>query len=322
MTYALIFILLVLLELAYLRAAERLGIVGIPSPRGSSKEVAIIGCGIIFLFGVWLYAAFFGLSYLWFILGLSLIGLVSFADDIKPMPVSLRLVVHFSAVALMFYQFGIFHSYPWWALLLAIIGCVAILNEYNFMDGINGITVGYSFAVLLPIFYLNETYQFISQQFLLIVGISLLIFSFFNFRKNTRFFAGDVGSFSIAYIILFSLGLLIIKTQDICYLVFLAVYGVDATLTIIHRIFLHENIVHAHRKHAYQIMANELKIPHLVVVSIYMTLQLIISAGLIFLPVNHYIYLVSVIIALAVAYLLFMKRYYHLHEEYLKSNTK
>ena len=157
------------------------------------------------------------------------------------------------------------------------------------------------------------------MPYLYVVGLSLLVFCFFNFRKKAKCFAGDVGSISIAFIMLFALGKLILTTGDFSYIVFLAVYGADTVLTICHRIQLHENIVQAHRKHAFQIMANELHIPHTTVSSLYMAIQMLISAGLIWLPINHYLYLGLVVVALAAAYLIFMKKYYHLHEEYLKS---
>ena len=122
--------------------------------------------------------------------------------------------------------------------------------------------------------------------------MSLIVFCIFNFRRKAVCFAGDVGSISIAFILLFALCRLILATGDMSYLVFLAVYGVDAVLTICHRMQLHENLGEAHRKHAYQLMANELKVPQLLVTSLYMVLQLAISAGLIFLPVNHYVFIV------------------------------
>lgn len=322
MTFAIIFVMLVLLELAYFRVADRFNIIDKPNLRSSHKTIVLRGGGIIFLFGIWLYAAFFGLSYPWFILGLSLIGLVSFVDDIRSLPDSIRLVAQFAAMFLMFYQFDILSLQDWWIVLIALIVCVGIINAYNFMDGINGITGGYSIAVLLPLIYLNTSYNFISQDFLCVVGLSLLVFCFFNFRKKAKCFAGDVGSISIAFILLFAIGKLILQTGDLSYLIFIAVYGADTILTICHRIQLHENLGEAHRKHAYQLMANELKIPHVIVSSIYMALQLVISFGLIFIPVNHYLYMGLIIVALAAAYLIFMKRNYHLHEEYLKSKLQ
>lgn len=321
MTFLIIFLMLVLLELAYFRIADRFNIIDKPNLRSSHSSIVLRGGGIIFLFGVWLYAAFFGLDYPWFILGLTLVGLVSFVDDIHSLPDSLRLVVQFVSMFLMFYQFGILNFQDWWMVLVALIVCVGIINAYNFMDGINGITGGYSLAVLLPLIYLNSRDGFISQDYLYVVGLSLLVFCFFNFRNKAKCFAGDVGSISIAFILLFALGRLILRTGDLSYLTFLAVYGADAVLTICHRIRLHENLGQAHRKHAYQLMANELKMPHILVSTIYMILQLAISFGLIFIPINHYLYMGIIIAALAVAYLIFMKRNYHLHEEYLKSQA-
>lgn len=313
--------MLILFELAYFRVADRFNIIDKPNLRSSHKTIVLRGGGIVFLFAVWLYAAFFGLTYPWFILGLTLVALVSFIDDIHSLPDSVRLVVQFTAMFLMFYQFGILNFQDWWMVLIALIICVGIINAYNFMDGINGITGGYSIAVLVPLIYLNGIYDFISQPFLYTVGISLIVFCFFNFRKKAKCFAGDVGSISIAFILLFALGLLILKTKDFSYIVFLAVYGADAILTICHRIQLHENLGEAHRKHAYQIMANELKIPHTTVSSFYMAIQLLISAGIIYLPINHYIYMGITIVVLSILYLIFMKKNYHLHEEYLKSKA-
>lgn len=86
---------------------------------------------------------------------------------------------------------------------------------------------------------------------------------------------------------------------------------------------LHENLGEAHRKHAYQLMANELKIGHVKVSSLYMVMQLVISLGFIYLcPDNvacHWMYLVGALLVLSLTYVLFKKKYYHLHEEYLAS---
>lgn len=321
MLYLVIAVILMVAELLYFRIADRFNIIDKPNLRSSHKTIVLRGGGIIFLFAVWLYAAFFGLTYPWFILGLTLVGVVSFVDDIRSLPDSVRLVVQFTAMFMMFYQFGILNLHDWWMVLIALIVCVGTINAYNFMDGINGITGGYSIAVLVPLIYLNSKYSFISPEFLYVVGLSMLVFCFFNFRKKAKCFAGDVGSISTAFILIFALGLLILKTQDFSYIVFVAVYGVDTVLTICHRILLHENLGEAHRKHAYQLMANELKLPHTTVSSLYMAIQLLISAGLIYLPINHYVYLGIVLAALGTAYLLFMKKNYHLHEEYLKSKA-
>ena len=154
------------------------------------------------------------------------------------------------------------------------------------------------------------------------------MFCIFNFRPKgkAKCFAGDVGSISIAFIMLFAIGRLVVLTQDVTYLIFLLVYGVDGCLTICHRILLHENLGEAHRKHAYQLMANELKIGHVKVSLVYMAMQLAVSFGFIYLcpntVVGHWGYLVGALVVLAAAYVLFKKKYYHLHEEYLESLKK
>ena len=126
---------------------------------------------------------------------------------------------------------------------------------------------------------LSVANTFVNADFIYTVVCSVLVFCFFNFRKRAKCFAGDVGSVSIAFILLFLIGRLIIETEDFSWIVLLSVYGVDSVLTIIHRLMLHENIGLPHRKHLYQIMANELKIPHIMVSSIYMAVQAIIIVG-------------------------------------------
>lgn len=321
MIYAVIAAILMAAELLYFKIADRFNIIDRPNMRSSHTSITLRGGGVVFLFGAWIYAAFFGLTYPWFLIGLTLVGVVSFIDDVHSLPDSVRLVVQFAAMFLMFYQFGILNWNDWWIVCIALIVCVGITNAYNFMDGINGITGAYSLAVMLPLIYLNESVGFIAMPFLVVITLSILVFLFFNFRKKAKCFAGDVGSISMAFIVVFALGLLMLQTRDFSYIVFLAVYGVDTVLTIVHRIMLHENLGEAHRKHAYQLMANELKQSHLKVSAGYMIVQLAVSAGLIFIPINHYLYLGLVIILLSGAYVAFMRKYYHLHEEYLKSKA-
>ena len=196
------------------------------------------------------------------------------------------------------------------------------------MDGVNGITGACAMASLLPLALLNSTIGFVDQSLIYVVILADVVFCLFNFRPKgkAKCFAGDVGSIGVAYILLFMIGSLVLATGDVTYLIFLLVYGVDGVLTICHRILLHENLGEAHRKHAYQLMANELKIGHVKVSSLYAIMQLVISLGFIYLcpetMAAHWIYLVSAIIMLAIAYILFKKKYYHLHEEYLASLIK
>lgn len=318
-------VLLLVLELAYFKIADKFNIIDKPNERSSHSTVVLRGGGMIFFLGAWLYSAFYGFAYPWFLAGLTLISVVSFVDDVRSLPDSVRLVAQFVAAALAFYQLGILHLDMWWIVIVSLIVYVGITNVYNFMDGINGITGGYSLAVLIPLMLLNKDTSFVDQGLITVVAISVLVFCIFNFRPKgkAKCFAGDVGSISIAFIILFILGRLIFSSGDLTYLLLLVVYGIDACLTICHRIMLHENLGLAHRKHIYQLMANELKIGHVKVASIYMLLQLAISLIFIYLipdtVVAHWIYLVFVVLILSLVYILFKKKYYHLHREYLAS---
>ena len=327
-TYIIIFILLLIVELLYFRIADKCNIIDKPNERSSHSTIVLRGGGIIFLISVWIWSAFFGFQYPWFLVGLTLVAGISFVDDIHSLPDSVRLVAQFVAAAMAFYQLGILHWSMWWVILLALIVYVGATNVINFMDGINGITAGYSLAVLIPLALVNINGVFVEQSLIISMILASLVFCFFNFRPKgkAKCFAGDVGSIGIAFIILFLLGNVMIKTTDITWLIFLLVYGVDGCLTIAHRIMLHENLGEAHRKHAYQIMANELKIGHVKVTSLYMVMQLLISLGFIYLCPNtvlaHWLYLVTTLVVLAITYILFMKKYYHLHEEYLASLKK
>lgn len=323
--YILIFLLLLISELIYFRIADKYNIIDRPNERSSHTSIVLRGGGVIFLIGIWIWSLIFGFAYPWFLMGLTLVAGISFIDDIYSLPDSLRLVVQFIAAGFAFYQLDILHIEYWWIVILALIVYVGITNVINFMDGINGITAGYSLVVLVPMLLINLEQSYVENSLILVSILSVLVFCFFNFRPKgkAKCFAGDVGSVGIAFILLFLLGKVILQTKDLTYLIFLVVYGVDACLTIIHRIMLHEHLGHAHRKHAYQIMVNELNIGHVRVALLYMTLQLLISLIYVYvIPSNmlaHWLYLLAVVVILSVSYILFMKKYYHLHETYLKT---
>jgi len=313
MNYFFIFIFLFVAELAYFKLADYFNIIDKPNERSSHSRITLRGGGIIFYIGILLYFILNNFQYPWFFTGLTLITGISFADDIRPQSSKIRLVIHFVAMAFMFYQWNLF-SLSWYFTIFALIFCTGILNAYNFMDGINGITGGYSLLVAGALLYIN-VYQvsFVDNDFLYILLIALFVFSFFNFRTKAKCFAGDVGSVSIAFILVFLLGLLVIRTGDFSYLVLLSVYGVDTVLTITHRLILKENILQPHRKHVYQLMANELKIPHVFVSLIYILLQAMVIVGLFIFKLHSYYYLFVVIILLSFVYTLFKKRFFYLH---------
>lgn len=344
-TYAIIAAVLLVAELLYFKVADKCNIIDKPNERSSHSTIVLRGGGIIFTLSMIAWAVLMVIQgrdimpYLPFLCGLVLIAGISFVDDIHSLPDSLRMAVQMVSTLLMFWSVGLFglELSWWWIALIVIVAlffCVGATNFINFMDGINGITAAYALAMLAPIALVNGSRfnvqcssvpEFIEPSYLVVAIIGVLVFSIFNFRPKgkAKCFAGDVGSIGIAFIILFALGRLMLATRDVTWIVFFLVYGIDGTLTIIHRIMLHENLGQAHRKHAYQLMANELGMSHVVVSLIYMFVQLAVSLGFIYLCPNtvlaHWIYLIVAGLVLAGAYVLFMKKYYHLHEEYLAS---
>ena len=343
-TYIIIAAVLLATELLYLRIADKCNIIDKPNERSSHSTIVLRGGGIIFAISmiVWLILQMVQgewcmvQNYLPFMVGLVLICGVSFIDDVRSLPDSVRLVAQFVAMILMFYQLDMLHADLWWAVIIALIVCVGVSNIINFMDGINGITGAYAMASLIPLYLINSANGlsaqgvsgFVDESLIITVMLADLVFCYFNFRPRgkAKCFAGDVGSLVVAFILLFMISGLVMATGDVTYLIFLLVYGVDGVLTIFHRIMLHENLGQAHRKHVFQLMANELKMSHITVSLIYAGLQLAISLGFIYLCPNtivaHWIYLVVAGLVLAVAYVLFMRKYYYLHEQYLKSLEK
>ena len=345
LTYPITAVILLIAELLYFRIADKCNIIDKPNERSSHTTIVLRGGGVIFAISMIAWAIMMELQgrdivpYLSFLVGLVIVATVSFWDDIHSLPDGLRMAVQIIATLLMFWSLGLYTAIsPWWLMVLivvvALFFCVGATNFINFMDGINGITAAYSLAMLVPIALVNglgfkvqesSIQEFIEPSYLIMAIIGVLVFSIFNFRPKgkAKCFAGDVGSIGIAFIILFALGRLMVATRDVTWIVFFLVYGIDGTLTIIHRIMLHENLGQAHRKHAYQLMANELGMSHVVVSLLYFAIQLAVSLGFIYLCPNtviaHWIYLVLAGLVLAGAYVLFMKKYYHLHQEYLDS---
>ena len=298
-------------ELAYLLIAKKLGIVDVPHHQSSHTGAIIRGGGIVFYVAYLLWFVFCGYQYPMIFTGLTIMAVTSFADDVHSISPKVRLVLQFAAMMVMLYETRVFSLHLQQMLLLSI-ACVGAINIYNFMDGINGMTGGYSMVVLLSLLYINNFHlEFIDNDLLFYVLMADAIFSLLNFRGHAKCFAGDVGSLSMGFIIIFLLLKLMFKAGHMHWIAFVAVYLIDGGLTILHRLMMKENILKPHKKHAYQIMANELKMSHLKVSLIYMCLQAICCFWFILSPENTTMLLQFGILSLL--YLGFMHKYYHLH---------
>lgn len=306
MIYILVFLALFFLELIYFRMADRFDIIDRPNERSSHTTVTLRGGGVIFYLAALIYFVLSGFQYPWFFLGLTMMTVVSFLDDIFTLSNKIRLLIHFASVTLMAHQLDIFEMH-WYYVMITFVVVVGVINAYNFMDGINGITACYSLAVGSLLIIVNQKVNFVAQDLLVYTMLGMLVFTFFNFRSRAKCFAGDVGSVAIAYILLFALGALIIQTGNIIYLLFLTVYGVDTVWTILRRLYLGENIFEAHRSHLYQFLGNEAGINKLLISFLYGAIQFLLGLGVIYFSEKavfiQWIFALVVLGTLSVAYL-------------------
>jgi UDP-N-acetylmuramyl pentapeptide phosphotransferase/UDP-N-acetylglucosamine-1-phosphate transferase len=297
MEYSILGITLMIIMLLYFKVADRFNIIDKPNQRSSHTEITLRGGGIIFWFSALLYFAQHIETNYFFFTGITLVSLVSFWDDIQSLSNKLRISIHFLAITLIFLDLDLFHTIPIWGVLIAYVLAIGLINAYNFMDGINGITGIYTLAVMGALLYVNTKLQlFTDGSFIKYAMIASLVFLFFNYRKKAKCFAGDVGSIAIAFWVIYLVLKLILVTNSLIWLLFLAVYGVDAVCTIMHRLYLKQNIFEAHRLHFYQILSNEYKIQHRLVALLYGLIQIAIS----FLVVSLYQKVDEVIIFLII----------------------
>lgn len=313
MEYLGVAIALLAFEFAYLQIAKSLKIVDLPHHQSSHRGWVIRGGGIIFYAAFLLWSVVNGFKWGGGLLGLTILAGISFIDDIHSVSPKIRLICQFVAILVMFDHSGLLRNSLHVIVILAI-ACVGAINIYNFMDGINGLTGGYSLVVSLALLYVNKyMVHFAPESLLVYATLSVVVFCLFNFRRRAKCFAGDVGALSIGFILVYFVLIVALRGQSMSWIAMLIVYMVDGGMTILHRILLRENLMKPHKKHAYQIMANELQMSHLVVSGIYMGLQAVCCVWYIVYP--GYLTLFLEAGMLVAMYLVFMKKYYHLHEK-------
>ncbi len=311
MIYVLLTVLLFVALLGYFRLADRFNIIDRPNERSSHTRITIRGGGVVFYLGVLVWFIWSGAAYPYFFAGLTCIMFISFLDDVMTLSNRLRISVHLFSVVLLFLEVKLF-EHAWWVVPAALILVIGTINAYNFMDGINGITAVYSFAILLLLWLANRDLGFADDNLLYCTAIANGVFAFFNFRKRAKCFAGDVGSVGMSFILIFGTLSLILATGNLIYILFFAVYGVDSVLTIVHRLFKRENIFKPHRTHLYQYLANEAGGNRLLIAYSYGLLQ--VGVGLVVFkmamcPVKVQLWgSAGVLIVLGIIYLL-LKRY-------------
>lgn len=317
--YSAVFLVLFILELVYFKIADRFNIIDKPNHRSAHTEITLRGGGIIFPIAFLFFMAyeFFFKGYrfsldnslepnFWiFGAGLLTICIISFIDDMMDLSTKIRLIFHFISVTLLLFFLNAFQLLPWWVIPVCYVLIIGILNAYNFMDGINGMSGIYSLVVLGSLLYINQyVIPFVEADFIIYPILASVVFLFFNFRKKAKCFMGDIGSMGISFWVIALVALLILQTGELKWILFLAVYGVETILTILERLKLKENIFDAHRRHLYQLLANDMKVSHLLVSTAFALLQLIINFVIIVNSWSDWINFSLILLPLVILYLL------------------
>lgn len=233
-----------------------------PTPRGGGAAIVVAVLGA----AAWLWHG----SVLASQLAVAVVGAggavaaIGFIDDHRPVTARVRLVVHFAATAWVLYWLGLPNAWgditgggirAWVGLTLLLGAMVWLLNLFNFMDGIDGLAGSEAFFACAGGVISNALLRSPHQVPLLatIVGAASLGFLLWNFPP-ARIFMGDVGSGFLG-MLLGIVGLAEFSgsvNDGAAWLILLAVFISDATVTLVRRWRSGVSVATAHRTHAYQ----------------------------------------------------------------------
>lgn len=257
--------------------AKSRGIVDQPNNRTMHSGAVVRGGGILFTISFLTWSVISSPPILLVVAWL-LLALISYIDDIRNVPGALRLLVQLAAMIIIFIYLGLFDTWPLGLTIVVLIVSAGILNAYNFMDGINGITAAYSASVLTLMIIINNTVvTFVDGDLLALSLLSVLAFGVFNFRKKALCFAGDIGSVMAGFLVVFLILKLILATGTFIWVLLLLIYGLDVVITIIQRLQNRENIFDAHKKHLFQVAVYKLGKSHLFISSLYGVVQFFVG---------------------------------------------
>jgi UDP-GlcNAc:undecaprenyl-phosphate GlcNAc-1-phosphate transferase len=312
MEYILLFIILVIVAIAYVKFAKRFNILDNPNKRSSHTIPTIRGGGILFYVALVLFFILSGLQYHWLIIGTTIIAMVSFIDDLNPLTPKLRII--FQVIGSVFLLMEADFDFNLYILFFILILGVAFINAFNFMDGINAITGFYSIVVLGGFLYLDIfLIDFINDKILIFSIIAILVFGFYNFREKALFFAGDIGSVTLAMIIFLAGSLFFKETNSPTVFLMLGVYGVETLLTIIRRFFNDQNIIMAHREHLYQKIVDNRETSHISVSFYYAIVQLLLFIEVLYILTldlkSQWVYVIVSFVILVIGYHILVRKF-------------
>ncbi len=304
---SIVFLLLLLLALIYQRLAIKFKIVDIPNNRSSHAIPTVRGGGILFPIAAILWWVAFDFQNTWMLLGIVWISAISLMDDLYSLSRKIRFGVQFLAVSMAFYDLDFFNSVIWYVIPVFYFIALGIINSVNFMDGINGITGLYGLVFFGSLLAINTFMPIFDRELIQYEILALCVFLLFNLRRRAIMFAGDIGSISLAYLMIYFMTKFYIYSDSWTVILMILVYGADSFTTLAERIKNKEKVLEPHRKHLYQLLANEGKMDHVIVAIIYALIQMAINFFAFILPKgmpNPYLAL-SIMLGLGFLYITF-----------------
>lgn len=233
-----------------------------PTPRGGGVSIVLVGLALIAALsvdGTLERAVAAGLAG-----GGALVALIGFLDDHGHVDARWRLLAHFVAAGWLLYWLG---GVPAVSLagtsvaggvtgtVLGLLYVVWLLNLYNFMDGIDGIASVQGITVLVGAVIVAAVAKADGSPDLLCLGLAAAVAGFlvWNFPP-ARIFMGDAGSGFLGYMLAaLSLAAAVSDVRLFWpWLILLAVFVADATVTLVRRLLQGAKVYEAHRSHAYQ----------------------------------------------------------------------
>lgn len=287
LSYLSIFLFLLLIGLVYYRLARKFGVWDLPNERSSHRQVTIRGGGILFPAAAIIWWLFFDFQNTWMIIGMLWISSISMLDDIYTLSAKLRFGVQFLALSMAFWDLEVFQTLDWYQLPILYFMGLGIINAINFMDGINGITGLYGLVFFASLMVVNTYSPFFQDELLHYEVLAICVFLLFNLRKKALMFAGDIGSITLAYLMIYFLTKWYLAEGNWTIILFLLIYGVDVTATIVRRIQKGEKLTEPHRTHLYQFLVNQVKIDHVIIALVYAIMQGVINFGFFILPQSY-----------------------------------
>lgn len=279
-----VFLILLLVLLIYQRLALKFGIVDKPNERSSHIHTTVRGGGIVFPIAVVLWWMAYDFQHSLMVLGILLISGISMLDDMYTISSRIRFAFQFLALSMAFYDLDVFTQMHWAGLPILYFVSLGIINAINFMDGINGITGLCGLIFFGGLLAVNAYKELFDENLIHYEIMAICVFLLFNLRKKALMFAGDIGSISMAYLIIYFLTQWYLVEPTWTLILFLAIYGGDSVMTILIRLKNRENVFKPHRSHLYQLFANQAKKDHVIISLIYALLQIVVNFFLFIQP--------------------------------------